>query len=334
MEQLGNLATTTLAAPYTAGSGSISVSSATGFPTAGTFSVTILNAAGTVLLIFRVTSVSGTTFTGSAEGSDASAASGSIVQGTMLTTAALTQIRADAIQFGTRANLPSTTGQLKGNLYRCTDSPYEYIFDGSVWQPYVFGFNVVEPVLANFTQVNVDKTTFVTTYGGIIFQVPNNSSTEDFQYIALAVPGSGQYFVDAAFIPGLIGPVNAVGVGGAGAGLSKSTVSTDPLVTSSVGNDSGYGSEYINKLYTTGPKNTVTNRNNLGFMQRGPLVWTRYQDDRTTNRTAFISVDGQDWVQVHQESRTTTFTPAFGTFGVTPFNATMRVHLVHFSIHT
>lgn len=86
----------TLAAPYTAGSGSITVSSATGAPTSGTFSLTIFNAeTGAVYLIFRVTSVAGAVFTGAAEGPDSNAPLGAAVAGTMITAAAMTQIEAD-----------------------------------------------------------------------------------------------------------------------------------------------------------------------------------------------------------------------------------------------
>jgi hypothetical protein len=95
-EQLANLYSSTLAAPYVAGSGSITVNSAAGAPTSGTFSVTILDA-GTlaVILIFRVTSVAGAVFSGASEGPDANAASGSGVVGTMLTVAAINQLFAD-----------------------------------------------------------------------------------------------------------------------------------------------------------------------------------------------------------------------------------------------
>lgn len=90
-ENLQNLYSTTLAAPYTSGAGSITVAAA---PTAGngtyTMSLVIRDAGtGAVILIFRVTSVSGTTLTGAAEGTDASAASGSTISGSMLSAASL-----------------------------------------------------------------------------------------------------------------------------------------------------------------------------------------------------------------------------------------------------
>lgn len=72
-EKFANLAETTLSAGYTAGAGSISVTSAAGFPTVGVFRVRLGNTGKT---IFRVDSVSGTTFTGAAEANDANANSG------------------------------------------------------------------------------------------------------------------------------------------------------------------------------------------------------------------------------------------------------------------
>lgn len=96
-EQLANLYSSTLSVNYTTGAGQITVASATGAPSSGTFTVAITNAAtGNVTLLFRVTSVSGTVFTGSAEGTDANAASGSPVIGTILSASAVTQIEADA----------------------------------------------------------------------------------------------------------------------------------------------------------------------------------------------------------------------------------------------
>ena len=75
-EKAANLAETTLASGYTSGGASISVTSATGFPTTGVFRVRLGNASRTT---YRVDSVSGTTFTGGAEANDANAASSDTV---------------------------------------------------------------------------------------------------------------------------------------------------------------------------------------------------------------------------------------------------------------
>jgi hypothetical protein len=92
-------ASVTLTSPYTSGGTSIDVSSIpSGFPTSGTCSLTILNPeTGEVYGIFRVTlPASGLTFTGVVEGAAFSAPTGAAVVGTMLTAAAITQIKTDA----------------------------------------------------------------------------------------------------------------------------------------------------------------------------------------------------------------------------------------------
>jgi hypothetical protein len=77
VEKFANLAETTLASGYTSGGASISVTSASGFPTSGTFRVRLGNAGQT---IYRIDSVAGTTFTGGAEFNDANANSGQTVK--------------------------------------------------------------------------------------------------------------------------------------------------------------------------------------------------------------------------------------------------------------
>lgn len=103
-EQLVNLASTTLANNYVAGSGALVVTSATGFPTQGTFSVTIVNSLGVAQLIFRVTSVSGTTFNGMAETLDTNCNAGSNVYASILSVDAIKQLDLD------RGRLPFSFG--------------------------------------------------------------------------------------------------------------------------------------------------------------------------------------------------------------------------------
>lgn len=75
-EKFRNLAETTLASSYTAGAASISVTSAALFPTTGDFSIRVDNVSETIL---RVTAVSGTTFTVTAESNDGNASAGAAV---------------------------------------------------------------------------------------------------------------------------------------------------------------------------------------------------------------------------------------------------------------
>ena len=76
-ELFANLAETTLASGYTSGGASITVTSASSFPTTGTFRVRLSNAGQT---IYRVDSVAGAVFTGGAEFNDANATAGDTVK--------------------------------------------------------------------------------------------------------------------------------------------------------------------------------------------------------------------------------------------------------------
>ena len=54
----------------------------------------------------------------------------------VLTSTALDNIRKQISAVGTLANLP-TSGMKSGDQYQTTDSPYRFIYDGSVWQAFV-----------------------------------------------------------------------------------------------------------------------------------------------------------------------------------------------------
>jgi hypothetical protein len=215
-----------------------------------------------------------------------------------------------------------------GDCYICTDSPYRYYYDGSAWLAFVFGYQVVEPVLASFTQVKVDLCTFNTAHGGIIMDAA--SGGEDSQILAQAIPGSGAYYVDAACM--LTGLPNVQGLG---VGLSGGTATSDALAFGRFGAEGAYN---LNWQWERSLKNSATSHNgNAGtatsIMVVGPLLWTRVYDDRTTNRKFYMSMDGYNWIEMYSEARTTLFTPAQGVLVVAPYNARAIAHWVHFSIH-
>lgn len=76
-EVFANLAETTLASGYTSGGASMTVTSASGFPSTGTFRIRLGNAGQT---IYRVDSIAGAVFTGGAEFNDANATAGDSVK--------------------------------------------------------------------------------------------------------------------------------------------------------------------------------------------------------------------------------------------------------------
>lgn len=266
------------------------------------------------------------TVTRGIEGTTAAAHSATETINVVLTAGALDGIRAAISQVGTYASKPSS-GMKSGDRYRCTDSPYEYVYDGSAWQAFVYGYNVTEPVLSNFTQVNVDHTTIDSTHGGLILTVLGQSSSNDVQVLAQAIPGSGAYYVDAAFT------ILSVGSnGGAGSGLSAGTSTSNAVAYNRVGPEGGTNWYWEAQVMT----NTTTfSANNSGtvFQQTSPIQWTRIYDDRSSNCVYYLSGNGYAWIQMRSESRTSTFTPAQGIFAVSPYINTMVIHLLHFSIH-
>jgi hypothetical protein len=180
-----------LAVAYTAGSGFIQVSNATDpvsgatLPSTGTFSLTILNAeTGAVYLIFRVTSVSGTTLTGAAEGPDANAPMGSAVVGTMLTVDAIDQIEADilATPSGVTAGSYTNTNLTVNAAGRITAASngsggglsFDDLYYPGVINPNTLSFSWLTP--------QGSATATDTTNGGLTVMIPSTSGDYLFIY--------------------------------------------------------------------------------------------------------------------------------------------------------
>lgn len=116
------------------------------------------------------------TVTRGIEGTTATSHSASDVINVILSAGSLDQIRKDISVFGSYASLP-TSGMKAGDQYKCSDSPWQFYFDGSVWQPLLWGwYNGVNPS-------TVFDTSRVTTLNGSV----NNSVTT---YTVLANYGS------------------------------------------------------------------------------------------------------------------------------------------------
>ena len=128
-----DLASTTLTAGYTAGSGVMVVASTSGFPSTNQFHFTIFDQTTNLpKAIGKATAIVTLTYT-VVMSLDANANAGDFFVLT-LGTGAMNQIRADQQGRGTYANLP-TAGYTVGDMYHATDVPFDYYWDGSVWQP-------------------------------------------------------------------------------------------------------------------------------------------------------------------------------------------------------
>jgi hypothetical protein len=233
-----------------------------------------------------------------------------------------------SLAVGPIASLPSAVAAT-GSRYKCTDSPYEFISISGAWVPFAFGYEMVQPVLANFTQANVDISTFDSTHGGIIWSAANSGSSNDVQYIGLPIPASGAYYVDSAVIATTI-----LTQGSFGNGIFNGlTGSSDRLVWGGFGYANGtalwtyQGSEFTNK--STFAAAFV----NSGAVLNAPLLWFRIYDD-LTNLHWGISTNGYDYTQLFSGNRNGFLTPTDLGFVINSFNSAINVHMVHWSVHT
>lgn len=149
VELFANLAETTLASSYTSGGASISVTSASGFPTTGTFRVRLGNTGKT---IYRVDSVSGTTFTGGAEFNDANAAGGDAVK-----IVASRQVAERFVQSPSSTEIFMPSGVSGADRY------------GRIWP-------VTYPITADFAWGNQGSASIDTTFGYTRLSCPSAST--------------------------------------------------------------------------------------------------------------------------------------------------------------
>ena len=227
---------------------------------------------------------------------------------------------------GPIASLPGS-GTTTGDTYICLDSPYEFVWDGSVWQAFVFGYNVTQPILANFTQANVGELTIDSTHGGLVLSVPNGGSSNNVQFLTQPIPGSGAYYVDCAFL------LLAQGTnGGVGSGLANGSNSGAALAFNRLGAESGnfyqWEAQYFNNA-----SSWSSNQSAQTFQSFGPLTWTRMYDDGSSTRYFYMSMDGYHWTLFRSEGRTSFLTPTVGMFALANYNSALAAHLLHFSIH-
>ncbi len=320
MEQIVNAYATTLSSSYTMGSGSISVTSATGAPASGTFSLIIADAStGALILIFRVTSVSGTTFNGAAEGPDADAAGLSLVYGSDLSVAALSQIAADLNGYGTISSRPATP-LLTGARYVASDSVYdEARWNGSSWDQFVAGMKCTQPLSTNFATAaagaNATEDSFANANDGLIWQ-GHAAAGNNLLVRAGAYP-------TPPWRKRLRWRHNHIANSYEHSGLCLYDTGTGNAIVYGFGLRDTPGVEIILYEWSGGlttPSNYV-NQVGFPFTFRGGAyeIWV---GDDSTNRNIYLVQDGHNPVQLYQESNTSYITPNKLGFGLLPYTQT------------
>ena len=291
-EQLGNLAQSTLAADITSGATSITVASATGFPTAP-FRAVITN--GSITEIVLVTAKAGTTFTvtRAQESTTGVAWSTGDSIAHVLTAGALAQRRAETVTVGGYLTEPGA-GE-SGRLYLPSDNVVAGHDNGSTWDRFGPLMSFTEPDLTAFTAINQGSAT-ATQEGAIVYAEAPPSGTANVRAWVKSAPAT-PYKITLAFLP-LLWPAN-----NSNCGILFRDSATGKIVAFRI----VFSSDAINldnsKFTNATSFSAAYGTSGGSFMMSGPCMWLRIQDNGT-NRLSDFSVDGVHWRTWHTIGRT------------------------------
>jgi hypothetical protein len=294
--QLLDLFETTLSASYTAGGTTLTLTSVSGLPASGDYWISVYdpaNAAGTYE-VFKVTgAASGNVIpvTGAqATTSSRNHASGQTVYGSVLTAAALTQLKADSggggVLSGTYASRPAAGSA--GRVYYPTDSLYNQLIDnGTSWDHFYLGRKMTPINLASFAWVNQGGSATVdTTYGYAYIMADNGGNSANMRILKQSLGGLPRT-ITTLVQSAMLGGNNLTE-----AGLVLRESSTGKLVTFAIG-ATGTLHTYSRPNPTTSPTDIHHFDNNY---EMKASVYLRLVVTSTT-RTCYFSMDGQHWIQ-------------------------------------
>lgn len=310
-----NLAQSILGANYTSGDSTLTVATGDGalFPSSGDFTIA-LDAPPAFFL--KCTSRSGDVLTVTTSGQEgtatASKASGVRVS-QVITAGVLDLIRSNMVTRDTYANLPSAGNKRAGDSFICTDAPYEFSHNGSIWVPRIPGQGPVTiPDTSLFSWDNQGSVVSESSTHGFIHLVANN--------------GDGATSV----IRGRVATLSST--------TFTYTVLMAPFMTGVNYNSCGiYLDDGTKKFYfcvrfetvagfsglTYNPYNTYNGANRWDvntWVDFCKPVWMRIQQDGT-NRFFQYSSTGFTWYTLATHGQTTFLTPSKVGYGARPQHA-------------
>ena len=318
-QQFANQAQTFLASAYTAGDPTISVVSGAVFSPSGNFTIAMGNPVQFYLLC---TGRSGNTLTVSATGQEGTAAANMAVGMTVtqvVTAASLTGLRTDAVTlaanttgYGTYANLASRTGMTAGSRYRCSDGPYEFIYDGSVWVPTAYGYILpAMPPLSGWSWLNQNvggSVNTVSTSNGAITLTANGGGDGVASYIRNQIAST--FTITAAFTFNWSGVNDGNHWASGGLVISDRTgfILFGPMAYTGTWGIAGF--KWTNA--TTSSAVLTGFPGSWGGIDPLPIgnpIWVRIVQTASA-RNYFVSQDGVNWMQITTTSNTDFLTSA------------------------
>lgn len=199
------------------------------------------------------------------------------------------------ITHGSYASLPPV-GSNTGDLYVCTDAPYEFLWDGSAWKARAFGYEVEVPPSSGWSWVNQGTAAIDVSKGMHVLTAPAAGGLNGRQRVRTAP--STPYVITAAFIPGIL---LTTGAPSTFSGLIFRESSTGRSHIAAVVSPAGHG------LYSSKFTNPTTFSAHYTLLAGAPifpsLMWMRISDDGT-NRKCSYSWDGFSFQDYHSVART------------------------------
>lgn len=298
-----NISASTLDGAINASVTSLAVVSAASFPTGGDFWIRIDDE------ILKVTGVSSNTFTvvrgesGGGASAAASHSSGATVTG-VLTSQAITQLRADITRWGTHATLAGLTDMKSGDVFYPdgTDTPYDkFIYDGSAWLPW-FGVAKCTPFSSTGYSWLAGTMTAASAGGTVKITCPADGAV--IRPFTKAVP-SAPYTI--TMLIDMVTSGSSASEFSAGFGLVGASHTSGYPMVHWRWNPSGPTEIQGNKWTNAGSVASYTPDSVAMQLQRH--MWLRVADD-ATNRSFSWSLDGVNWQTTLTHSNTDFLTPA------------------------
>lgn len=208
---------------------------------------------------------------------------------------------AASVSIGTYANLPAS-GTTSGEMYICTDTPLEFIWNGSSWLAFWGTQPVTLPLSTGWAWSNQDNATIDTTKG-VFTMVTAASGNQDIQLYERDVP-STPYTVTIGLMPSYAGirhtrhgVIFRESATGKHIGILRSWNSQDYIAVIKSNDDSWTGAaNYIQYTWES--------------FSPFYLQWFRLADDGT-NLTFSMSIDGMNFFTLYGPvSKTDFFTTA------------------------
>src|SRR5215471_185998 len=318
LETLVNNVSTTLTAAIGSGDTSITVASATGFPSSGDFRIIIDQE------VLLVTAVSGTTFT-VVRGRDStpfvSHSNGAVVKAILTKESITNFFRRDLFQLGTYGGRPAASKD--GLIYIPTNVPYIYRDNGTAWKAFGPRRKITPPVDSEFTWLNQTTATLDTSKGTIYLSAPSNSSAENCKMRYKALP-TAPYTITMGFFP----VFTYVPSGSANIGMFIMASDFNKFLTMAQSYTTLYNHSYNSPtVFST-------------FNAQGDVVmagiggtWFRIQDNGT-NRLFQYSFDSFYWQTINTMSNTNFTTTSYCGFYINPYSLATGINVFHWEVTT